>query len=126
MSNSRPIRMANGHPRLQGTGQQVCHVRIADVAKAAAGELYERQMGDNLFYEEWKRQNPGATPKQLEERFIKRNWGKCIDFARKTLTMMLTRDDIAESMKDEIMVILEQDQILRNRRVFDPRSRVRH
>jgi hypothetical protein len=91
-----------------------------DVAKAAAGELYESMMSNDAFFKAWKNQNPGASPKELERRFIERNWGQCIEFARATLTVMLTRDDVAESMKDEIMVILEQDQTLRNRRVGSP------
>jgi hypothetical protein len=102
---------------LQGTGERVCHAKVADVARAAAGELYESLMSSNTFFDEWKKQNPGCNAKQLEERFIRKNWGSCIEFARTTLTIMLTRDDIEEAMKDEIMVILEQDQMLRDKRV---------
>lgn len=112
------MKAVNGQP-VQETGQRVCHAKIAEVARAAAGELYERMMGDNIFYDEWKKQNPGCSPKELEDRFIRKNWGSCIDFARSTLTIMLTRDDIADSMKEEIMVILEQDQMLRNKRAVN-------
>ena len=103
--------------QIQKTGQQVCHIRIAEVAKAAAGELYESMMGNNQAFELWKKQNPGATAKQLERRFIQKNWPRCIDFARTTLTLLLTKDDVAETVKEEIMDVLEKDQILRNKAV---------
>jgi len=99
------------------TAGRACHVRVREVAKAAAGELYESMMGNNLFFDAWKKQNPGKDGKALERAFIEKNWGSCLEFARATLTVMLTRPDVAESMKEEIMVILEQDQVLRNRRV---------
>jgi hypothetical protein len=91
-----------------------------EVAREAAGQLYESMMGNDGFYKLWKKQNPGANAKQLEERFINKNWGKCLDFARATLTEMLKRPDVSEEMKDEIMVILEQDYTLRHRSVGSP------
>src|SRR5215469_2688116 len=103
---------------LSGTGQRVCHAKVMEVAKAAAGELYESMMGNDAFYAAWKKQNPNCkNAKQLEKAFIYKNWGTWLEFARATLTIMLTRKDVAEEMKEEIMVILEQDQLLRNRRV---------
>jgi hypothetical protein len=101
-------------------GRKVCHVKVAEVAKAAAGRLYEALMGDNEYYEIWKKQNPGASPKELEKRFINRNWQNCIEFARATMTLMLTRDDVDESLKEEIMIILEQDQSIKNMNVSGP------
>lgn len=103
----------------QRTGERaICHVRVMEVAKAAAGELYESMMGTNGFYRSWAKQNPGCNGKMLEKRFIDKNWPMCIEFARTTLTIMLTRPDIAESMKDEIMEVLEQDQSLRGKGVL--------
>jgi|SRR5215831_3433314 len=103
-----------------GTGARLCHVRVREVAMAAAGELYESMMGNDAFYRAWKRQNPGANAKQLERNFIDRNWGHCIEFARATLTVMLTKPEVDEKLKEEIMVILEQDQTLRHKRVPHP------
>jgi hypothetical protein len=103
----------------QRTGQKVCHIKIAEVAKSAASHLYDTMMEENCFYEMWKKQNPDATPKQLEQRFVQKNWTKCIDFARTTLTLMLTKDDVSEGVKDEIMEILEQDQSIRGKHVSD-------
>ena len=99
------------------TGERLCHAKVMEVAKAAAGELYESMMGNDAFFKAWKRQNPGANAKQLEKAFIEKNWGQCIEFARATLTVMLTKPEIDEAMKEEIMVILEQDYTLRHRRV---------
>jgi len=110
----------------QRTGQRVCHAKVMEIAKAAAGELYESMMGNDSFYKLWKKQNPGASDKQLVQRFIDKNWGSCLEFARATLTEMLRRPDVAEEMKDEIMVILEQDYTLRHRRVASPPFRPVH
>lgn len=111
---------------VQRTGQRVCHVRVREVARAAAGELYESVMSNNVYFDAWKKQNPGLSGKALENAFIERNWGSCIDFARKTLTIMLTRPDVPEKMKDEIMEILAQDQVLRNKVVARPPFRRMH
>jgi len=105
------------------TGQRVCHVRIREVAREAAAELYESMMSQNVFYEAWKKQNTDVVgnEKELVRRFVDRNWVKCIDFARGTLAHMLTRPDVAESLKDEIMNVLTKDQVLRNKRVANTR-----
>jgi L-rhamnose mutarotase len=104
----------------QKTGQKVYHTQIVEIAKAASARLYTVVMLDNEYYETWKKQNPGATVKQLEERFVERNWRMCTEFARNTLTLMLTRDDVSDATKDEIMIILEQDQSIRGKRVANP------
>lgn len=91
--------------------QTYCHKMVAAVAKEAAGQLYERLMGENKFYEEWRRQNPDATPKQLERRFIEKNWGKCLEFARATLAAML-RGPYPDSLKEEIVDALSKDATL--------------
>lgn len=102
----------------QRTGERaICHVEVMNVAKAAAGELYEKLMGNNQLFMTWKKQNPGCGPKTLEKRFIDRNWPQCIEFARTTLTVLLTQPDVADSVKDKIMEVLEQDQNLRNKSV---------
>ena len=89
-----------------------CHVAVRKVAMKAAGELYESLMGDNGFYETWKKQNPGASSKELERRFVLKNWGKCLDFARKTMVLMLRDPGIPEDLKEEILEILTMDQLL--------------
>lgn len=93
-----------------------CHKMIRQVAQAAAGELYETVMGNNLVFEEWKRKNPGLTPKQLENRFIAKYWGSCIDFARATLTTMLTKG-LDSATEEAIMEALVLDATLLRGRV---------
>lgn len=94
-----------------------CHVVIREVAKAAAGQLYERLMGDNRCYEAWQKQNPECSAKELEHRFIERNWGKCIPFARASLTALLRQPDVPESTKLQIMDVLTKDNsLIRGRR----------
>jgi len=94
-----------------------CHVQIREIAKTAAGELYERLMGDQRHYDAWKKQNPDCTAKQLEERFIAKNWPKCIPYARTTLKLLLGRPDVADSLKEQIIDVLEKDaSLVRGRR----------
>lgn len=100
---------------VQKTGQVACHIRIRDVAKRASGHLYENLMSNNEMFDKWKKQNPDCTPKELERRFIEKNWPKCIEFARATLALMLRQDDISDKIKEQVMDILEKDQLLRYR-----------
>ena len=93
-----------------------CHKMIRAVAQEAAGELYELLMSDNALYEEWKKQNPGLTAKQLSSRFITTRWGVCIPFARATLTLMLTKP-IDDRVKESIMEALTLDATLIRGRV---------
>jgi hypothetical protein len=93
-----------------------CHKMVAEIAKEAAGQLYERLMGEDIYYKEWRRQNPDCTAKELERRFIAKNWGKCIDFARATLATMLN-GPLPDSLKDEIVDALSKDASLRRGRV---------
>lgn len=88
-----------------------CHKMVAQVAKAAAGELYEKLMGDNACYEAWKKANPEASPRELERRFVAKNWGRCLQIARATLTLML-RQPIDSKTKDGIMEALRLDATL--------------
>jgi len=88
------------------------HIQIREVAKAAAGHLYERLIGDSRYYEAWKRENPDAGPQELEHRFVERNWPKCIPYARESLAEMLRRPDVPETAKAQIMDVLAKDQSL--------------
>ncbi len=85
-----------------------CHVMVREFAREAAGQLYEKVMGDNRVFAEWKRQNPNLNAKQLETRFVERNWGKCLDFARATMAAML-RGPYPEHLKDQILDALIKD-----------------
>lgn len=101
---------------LMAQPQAHCHKMVAEVAKAAAHELYDTLMGDNVLYTEWKRQNPGATDKILLAKFVARNWGKCIPFARATLARMLTTaiDDGQKTAIHEALVL--DNMLVRGRR----------
>lgn len=91
------------------------HVQIADTAKGLAHELYDNLMFDNRLKEIWTRQHPDATPKQLEDAFVAKHWGKCIPMARATLAHMLTTN-ISEVLKASILDALIKDQTLRHGR----------
>lgn len=98
---------------IQRTGQIACHRQVADVAKALTGKLYESLMGNDAFWRLWRGQNPDVGRKELERRFIERNWPQCIGEARKALTMVLTSPDASEEMKERVMDVLEKDASLR-------------
>ena len=116
-NGKRPVRLDPAGTQVTAGGQRVCHVQIRDVAKAAAGQLYEQVMGNNEYYRIWQKQHPGMNAKQLEREFIEQNWPKCIEFARTTLIALLAKDDVSEATKEQIMVVLEQDYSLRNKMV---------
>jgi hypothetical protein len=88
-----------------------CHKLIASVAQAAAHELYDSLMMDQLLYEVWKKRFPELGSKQLEEEFVKMYWGKCIPFARATLAHLLGKP-IDEAQKESIMEALLLDKSL--------------
>lgn len=88
-----------------------CHRLVAQVAKEAAGELYEATMSNNVVRRLWQEQNPGANEAALLARFVARNWGRCIPFARATLATMLTKP-IDEGTKETIMEALVLDATL--------------
>lgn len=94
-----------------------CHVQVREVAKAAAGELYDKLMGDNRLFEAWQKQNPDCSRQELERRFIEKNWPKCVQFARATLAALLRQPDVDEKTKLEIVDVLAKDQSLVRGRV---------
>jgi len=88
------------------------HWRVHQTAVAMGHELYEVVMHDNEWSGQWKRVNPGATAKQLEERFVQRNLKLLLPQARATLTHMLnTIPD--EALKREIYDALILDATLK-------------
>lgn len=93
-----------------------CHKLVAKIAREAAGEHYELLMQVNPLFDSWKAQNPGLGPKALEARFVATKWGLYVEFARATLAHMLTRPDIDEGLKEDIMEALVLDATLRRGR----------
>lgn len=89
-----------------------CHKVIREVAKEAAAELYETLMGDNLIYETWRKQNPGVGDVVLRKRFVAKNWGKCIDFARQTLALRLRDPNLDPKLAEDIVEVLTLDATL--------------
>ena len=88
-----------------------CHVMVADVAKAAAHELYDALMFDNMLNELWRKRFPNLGPKKLEAKFVSMFWGKCIPFARATLAQLL-RSPIDDRQKESIVEALALDATL--------------
>lgn len=92
---------------------RACHKLVRSVAMEAAGQLYEGVMSNDVVWKEWKKQNPQCqTARQLEVRFIEKNWTQCIEFARATLGLMLGRRDISDEMKVTIYEALTLDNAI--------------
>ena len=91
--------------------QQHTHKLVDKTATEMAHELYDTMMGMNDWYELWKSQNPGKSPKELESRFVARNKARLIPQARAMLAHMLTTS-IDESLKETIMEALSLDASL--------------
>lgn len=103
---SAPIAARTGH----------VHKQIAEVAKAAAAELFETLMSDNYNYDLWKRKHPGKSERALRQAFVDANWGKCIALAKATMAQLLTSPTIDPAVKDEIMDVLTLDASLQRGR----------
>jgi hypothetical protein len=89
-----------------------CHFKVRDAAKLIAGMVYDRLMANDLCYATWKQQNPGVTAKELERRFIERNWGMCLGSARQYLAAQLSNPNVPEAQKIEILDVLAKDNTL--------------
>ena len=94
--------------------KKVSHVHrdVAEVAKAAAGELYETLMSNNQLFSAWKARYPTASARRLERLFIDQNWGKCIPVARATMGRLLASPTLDTEAKERIMEALEKDDLL--------------
>ena len=94
--------------------RKIAHVHrdVAEVAKEAAGELYELVMSENRVYALWRAQHPGMGDKALRRAFVERNWGRCIPMARATMARLLAQPTIDPETKERIMEALELDASL--------------
>jgi len=93
------------------SGQFAAHEMIAEVAKEAAGALYDKLMSDNLLRRLWKERWPEVTEKELAKRFVETKWPACVPFARATLALLLQKTD-DEDLKEKIMEALVLDRSL--------------
>lgn len=91
------------------------HFLIAGVAQGMAHEVYAELMQRNDWYSLWKAEFPDLNSKQLEERWVSRNWGKFIEGARATLAGMLAQP-LDEVQKQDILDALIKDASLKKGR----------
>lgn len=96
--------------------QKMAHKMVAETAKGIAGNLYETLMGQDEYWKAWQKQNPDCSRKELERRFIEKNWAKCLDSARATLVGLL-RGPLPDHLKEEIIDALCKDASLPGRRI---------
>ncbi len=93
-----------------------CHYLIAEVAQAAAYEMHEVAMRDNMIRAQWKRRHPGASEKALVKAFVRLNWSRCIPFARATLAGMLRNNRLDQEQKERIVEALALDATVMHQR----------
>ncbi len=109
MSKSGNVKISGSVKRSPNSAH--CHKLIAEVAKAAAHELFDTMMMDQVLWDLWWKRFPGMNSKALEDRFVEMYWGRCIPFARATLATLLTRP-IDDGQKESIMEALALDATL--------------
>lgn len=78
------------------------HLLIKQTAIEFAGEFYEEAAHDNLFYKYY----PNL------EFFVRREWPKFVDVARKYLIELLGRNDISDYMKEHIYEAVLKERTL--------------
>lgn len=76
-----------------------------------AHELYDTMMQDNLWYDLWKKKNPGKNAKALEQAFVDKNLSLLLPQARATLAAML-RNTMDPKVEEEIYEALTLDATL--------------
>lgn len=83
------------------------HKLVAATAQAMAHEVYDTCMHNNHWYAWWKKQHPGATPKQLELAFVRKNAGKFLESARAMLArrLDLSNDEAEKSTIYEALLL---------------------
>lgn len=83
------------------------HRQVARTAKALAAEMYDKFMHDDALAAAWRAKNPGATPRELELRFVRRNLAKCLPVARAIMAQILvtSSDDALKRSIHEALVL---------------------
>lgn len=97
--------------RSDGKRRIAAHRLVASVAREACEELYEVVMSNNAVRREWKRLNEGCSERELVKRFVDRNWGRCIPYARATLTILMQQTPNS-FLREDIFDALAKDQSL--------------
>src|SRR5258707_606581 len=91
------------------------HKLIVETAVGMAHELYDTMMQDNAWWEQWKRQNPGASRKTMERRFVNKNISLLVPQARAALARCLApgqAQGLTDAQRDEIVEALCLDNQL--------------
>ncbi len=92
-----------------------CHIDVAKVAQGLCRESYGNIVHNNELYAAWRAKHPGASPKGLEEAFVKQYWGEYIPLARATMAHLLHipgNEHLKESIADALIL---DKQLVRGR-----------
>jgi len=97
------------------------HKLVVQTAVQMAHELYDVMMQDNQWWATWLAQNPGASRKAMEKRFVRRNLPLLVPQARAALARCLhpgQSSSLTEPDKSRILEALVLDnQLVRGRAV---------
>lgn len=92
---------------MSARGAAHAHRMVAKAAAEMAGHAYELIMKNDVLFKAWKSENPGATAKALETRFISK-FGECyLEQARATLAGMLAGpyDEVTKAAIHEALIL---------------------
>lgn len=87
------------------------HHLIVETAKEMAHSRYEEMMGNNAWYDLWKKLNPELGANALEEKFVQMSIPKLLGEARTVLAGMLGRPG-SEALQETIYEALVLDNTL--------------
>ena len=88
-----------------------CHMMVAKTAQEMAAVLYDEVMLNDEWYATWQAKHPDASPRGLQEAFVKKNWSQMVEGARATLAKLLT-SSLDDVIKDQIAEALILDKTL--------------
>jgi hypothetical protein len=91
------------------------HKLVAETAVEMAHELYDIMMLDNEWFRCWQQQNPGASRRELELRFVRKNLPKLIPQARAMLARSLATTTDPALRETIYSALLLDNTLLRGR-----------
>lgn len=106
---------------INGNTTRYCHRMVKVTAMALAHEVYDRAMGDNAAWANWRQFCEDLGRQQTEEEFVALAWPHLLDTARATLAKLLG-SSMDEGLKEQIHDALIKDNLIRGTADLKPLS----
>lgn len=106
-----------GSPQVLAVPKQqiYAHKLVRDTAVSMAHELYDAMMMHDLWWKQWRDQNPGVSRHTLEQRFVNKNLPLLVPQARAALAKCLQPGQVpgmTDKQRDEVAQALILDNQL--------------